>query len=95
VNLFLDTSAILAACCSPTIFRGNEIHALSLLNAAVCPDAYAALKEVSDLGIAICVCNLAARGRGYKWYGRVILPFTLFRRLDCLSRRPIENSLRG
>jgi hypothetical protein len=39
VNLFLDTSAILAACGSPTIFRGNEIHALSLLNAAVCPDA--------------------------------------------------------
>lgn len=48
------------------VAHGNEIHTLSRLNRAVYPDMYTALKEVTDMGVAVHICNGAARARGYK-----------------------------
>lgn len=48
------------------VAHGNEVHALSRLNRRVYPDVYAALKEVTDMGVALHICNGAAKARGYK-----------------------------
>jgi uncharacterized protein len=48
------------------VAHGNEVHALSRLNRAAFPDIYAALKELTDQGAAVHICNGAAAARGYK-----------------------------
>lgn len=47
------------------VAHGNDLHAFSRLNSEAYPQAYDALKELSDMGVEIHVCRNAARGRGY------------------------------
>jgi intracellular sulfur oxidation DsrE/DsrF family protein len=47
------------------VAHGNEINALSRLNKTSFPDMYNAVKEVTDLGVAIHICRGAAKIRGY------------------------------
>ena len=48
------------------VAHGNELHAMSRLNRAAFPDAYDALKELTEQGVTIHICANAARSRGYK-----------------------------
>jgi len=47
------------------VAHGNDLHAFSRLNSEAYPDAYAQLKELTDLGVEIHACRNAARSRGY------------------------------
>lgn len=47
------------------VAHGNDLHAFSRLNSEAYPDAYAQLKELTDLGVKIHICRNAAAGRGY------------------------------
>ncbi len=48
------------------IAHGNELHAYSRKNRSAFPEAYKALKEITDEGVEIHICSNAARSRGYK-----------------------------
>lgn len=47
------------------VAHGNDLHAFSRLNSEAYPDAYASLKELTDLGVEIHICRNAAKSRGY------------------------------
>ncbi|MCB1547304.1 MAG: DsrE family protein [Hyphomicrobiaceae bacterium] len=47
------------------VAHGNELHAFARANAALYPEAEAALDELAARGVLFRVCRNAARSRGY------------------------------